>query len=666
MQNKIKLVLVSFLALFLELILIRWFPSHLFSIAFFSNVVLIASFLGLGVGFLFCHEKRDFFSYFAYALAGSILLVLFLKDLKVQLPENAQTWIWNYYGGNRISNVPFLKVTITQLIAFIFALTTAIFIPVGQKIGKLMKGLDPLYGYTLNVFGSLLGVIGFAALSAIHTPAWVWFFVAGSIVIYLSYKDRNAVIKALVVVSAVFCIWVTEHDITWSPYYAINTKVSPDKSISVYVNQLFHQKAVNFEKEPHLYNKYMLPYSWFHPKRVLIIGAGTGNDVWIAGKSGAERIDAVEIDPSILKLGHPLNPYDSDRVKVFVDDARSFMHRSRDKYDMIVYGTLDSHATLSVTSSIRLDNYIYTQEALQEARRLLKPDGVVVLLFSVPADWMFPRLVETVRSAFGCEDVRYMVLDNYLFNFIIAAGPGVKQACSSNPEIAKILLPIPPQWQVPIPTDDWPYLYLIKRGIPYLYRVTLMTLIFISLGSIFIFSPLRKGKIKPLFFFLGSGFLLLETKSVTTFSLLFGSTWIINAIVFSSILAIALFANRIVMLKRLKEPKWLLGGLMLSLVFVYFFPISTLLNLAFFTKILAAGALIALPIFFSSFVFAIVIERTKDIGIALGSNLLGAVIGGFLEYSSMAWGLNALYIVALACYITAAYYLLNKKYRNAF
>jgi hypothetical protein len=57
--------------------------------------------------------------------------------------------------------------------------------------------------------------------------------------------------------------------------------------------------------------------------------------------------------------------------------------------------------------------------------------------------------------------------------------------------------------------------------------------------------------------------------------------------------------------------------------------------------------LIALPIFFSSFIFAVLIKHTDNIGLALGSNLIGAVMGGFMEYSSMIWGLNALYIIAL-------------------
>lgn len=660
MQQKLQLILVSFLSLFLELCLIRWFPAHIFSIAFFSNVVLIASFLGLGLGFLLSHYKRDFFIFFPYVLAGSVALVLFLENVQVALPANAQTWIWSYYQKNRLYSLSFLKLTITQLIGLIFALTTMIFIPVGQKIGRLMQGFAPLHSYTMNILGSLLGVIGFGISALFYTPAYIWFSVVGFIATFVNYRKRAFIMNVGVIVATVIVVGIKEKDILWSPYYAIELRKTDNKGVAVYINKLFHQKAVNFEQEPYTYEKYMLAYKWFNPKRVLIIGSGTGNDVWAARSAGAECIDAVEIDPLILKLGykeHPQRPYSSDKVTVFVDDARSFLHRVYGKYDMIVYGTLDSHATLSVTSSIRLDNYVYTHEALQEAKRLLAPEGVVVLLFSVPNDWLAVRLLETTRSVFGSEETRYIIMDEYLFNLMIIAGPGIKGMLLAD----RSLSTLPVKSNMTLPTDDWPYLYLTRRGIPYLYLTTLIFLVCYSVLAIFILSPLKPEKINPLFFLLGCGFLLLETKSVTTFSLLFGSTWIVNAVVFLAILTIGLLANWLVKAKQLKDPRWFFGGLVLSLIFIYFFPIANFLRLGFFTKILSAGILLALPILFTSLIFAILIKDTKDLGIALGSNLLGAVIGGFFEYTSMIWGLNALYLVALGWYLIAAFYLIMNK-----
>ncbi len=665
-QTKIKLILASFLSLFLELSLIRWCPAHIFSIAFFSNIILIASFLGLGLGLLFSDNKRDLFNLFPFLLAGYVFLVLLLNYIQVELPADAQTWIWSYYYKNNLlyHNIYSFKISITQLIGLTFILTAGIFIPIGQKIGKLIKEFHPLYGYSVNIFGSLIGIFAFSILALFRSPAYTWFLLAGIVIIFIDHKEKGIVLKSLFIVAIIVTVGFAERDILWSPYYAVKLRNTGGESFAVYINNFFHQKAIDFKRELPAYDKYMLAYKWFQPKRVLIIGSGTGNDVWVAREAGVDHIDAVEIDPLILELGyrkHPQRPYDSEKVKVFIDDARSFIHHASEKYDMVVYGTLDSHATLCVTSSIRLDNYVYTQEALQETRRLLRPGGVVVLLFSVPTDWMKNRLLETVRDVFGSENTRYLILGPRLFNLMIVAGPGIRQAILTNPDLSNILLPLPARMNITLPKDDWPYLYLTHPAIPHLYGAALILLICLSAVLIFIFSPLRGGKIDPLFFLLGCAFLLLETKSVTTLSLLFGSTWLVNAIVFSSILAIALLSNWLVMAKRLVNPLWSFGGLILSLVFVYFLPFSSLLEFNFFVKILLAGILVALPIFFSSVIFAIIIQSTKDIGISLGSNLLGAVVGGFLEYLSMLWGLRALYIIALGCYIIAVFLLCSRR-----
>lgn len=660
--KKTKLVLVSFLALFLEIAFIRWLPAHIFSLAFFSNIVLISSFLGLGLGLIISHYKQDLFKFFSLILVGIVLIVLFLRNVNVNVPMDAKTWIWSYYSGNRIIQaISSLKISIVQLICLIFTINAVVFIFIGQKIGKLMKGLKPLFAYTLNILGSLLGIICFGLIVLFHLPAYCWFIVAGVIIIFVSSGKWNLIMNIVSILILIVVIGSFEKDMSWSPYYSINVKKSEDKSVSVYVNQLFHQKAVNFDREPALYHKYMFPYKFFHPEKVLIIGSGTGNDVWIALKAGVDHIDAVEIDPTILRIGHPQNPYKSDRVKVFIDDARSFIHKTPRKYDMVVYGTLDSHAALSMASSIRLDNYVYTREALEETRQLLTEDGVVVFMYSVGRKWLAEKLIGLTGIVFGYENVRYITMDPYLFNLMIIAGPGLNEVLVANSNLDNILSPLPDDITLHIPTDDWPYLYLAERSIPKLYLITLLIMICISSVAIFGFSPLKSFRIESLFFFLGGGFLLLETKSVTTFSLLFGSTWIVNAVVFSSILGIALIANWIVMKKRLRDPKWFFSGLILSLAFLYFFPLAKLLEFNFLLKIIISGLLIALPILFSSFIFAILISRTKDVGISLGSNLLGAVMGGFFEYSSMIWGLNFLYIVALISYLIAAFFLIRNK-----
>jgi hypothetical protein len=247
---------------------------------------------------------------------------------------------------------------------------------------------------------------------------------------------------------------------------------------------------------------------------------------------------------------------------------------------------------------------------------------------------------------------------------MIIAGRGTRQALVANPDMSKIMSFVAERSDVVIPRDDWPYLYIEHRGIPRLYLITLLMLLCVSIVVVFIFSPLRLSRVDPLLFLLGCGFLLLETKAVTTFSLLFGSTWLVNAVVFSAILAIGLAANIFVMAKQLKGAKWAFGGLLVSLLLLYFLPTAVLLKYGLGVKIFIAGVLSAIPVFFSSVAFAVILKKAGDVGNALGSNLLGAVAGGFFEYSSMALGLKALYIAAFCFYaIAAMFYIATIKSR---
>ena len=64
---------------------------------------------------------------------------------------------------------------------------------------------------------------------------------------------------------------------------------------------------------------------------------------------GAKAVDAVEIDPAIIAIGeaaHPERPYQHPGVRTIVNDARSFFRTTTGKYDMVVYGLLDSHSVL--------------------------------------------------------------------------------------------------------------------------------------------------------------------------------------------------------------------------------------------------------------------------------------------------------------------------------
>ena len=76
---------LSFLMLFLELALIRWTGSNVLYLSYFSNLILLASFLGIGVGFLIADRRRDLF---ALAPLGLVALVAFVRIFPVQIDRS--------------------------------------------------------------------------------------------------------------------------------------------------------------------------------------------------------------------------------------------------------------------------------------------------------------------------------------------------------------------------------------------------------------------------------------------------------------------------------------------------------------------------------------------------------------------------------------------------
>ena len=149
---------------------------------------------------------------------------------------------------------------------------------------------------------------------------------------------------------------------------------------------------------------------------------------------------------------------------------------------------------------------------------------------------------------------------------------------------------------------------------------------------------------------MGAAFLLIETKAVTTLALIFGSTWLVNSIVFSAVLIMILFAN--LLIGRLSSLSFQVfyAGLFASLLLNYFFPFDTLNQFDWVARMLAGGFIISLPIFIAALIFAKAFAVVKSPSIALASNLFGALVGGLLEYLDMWTGLRFLNLIALFLY----------------
>ena len=382
----LELLAASFIVLFQELALIRWLPSQVRVLAYFPNVVLLSAFLGLGIGCLLPARRRVS----AWWPAGLLLAIItgVILGRFAFTHEAPGEHFWLFYFD--LPNAPVVHgIRLPILLAFVVSAIS--FVPLGQYVAVRLQHFRTqgraLNGYLFDLLGSLLGVIAFAAASFFRTFPVLWFAViALAAVIFLANSLKQRVVWALLLAVSLVIVFQAERASYYSPYYAL--KMAPKRNgFVVLANGSSHQFANRLamgdrNAESWLRSGYRIPYQAAHTKmdRVLILGAGTGNDVAVALDAGAKHIDAVEIDPVILDLGrwfHPNHPYASPRVRAINGDARTFLNAPGEKYDLIIFGTLDSMTRLSALSNVRLDNFVYTAECFQAAAKRLAPGAAL-------------------------------------------------------------------------------------------------------------------------------------------------------------------------------------------------------------------------------------------------------------------------------------------------
>jgi hypothetical protein len=666
----IELLAASFVVLFQELALIRWLPGQVRVLAYFPNLILLSAFLGLGIGCLRA-GRADLRWLWLPSLIVLAAAALALSRVVFAQDSGAEHLYLLYY--DLPANAPKVRDVRLPILSF-FVLGAVSFVSLGQVVAERLEEFRrrarALQGYSWDILGSLTGVAGFTALGFMGVFPIIWFgvFLAAGFIFFAQDRRQRLGYLALAAV-AVAIVARAERAQHYSPYYALSVDQRPDAaSFSVLTNGSLHQIAFPIRRnEPTppdflaAREGYHLPYRLLKspPRRALVVGAGTGNDVAVLLDEGAEHVDAVEIDPVILALGrarHPDRPYASPRLRVIATDARSFLNQTTERYDLIVFGTLDSMTRLSALSNVRLDNFMYTLDCIRRARERLTPEGGLVLYFMVASDYIGMRLDGMLTEAFGeapLVEGRY----SDMFNRIYMAGPafaahgGAERSAAAALHLRGILA------RTELPRDDWPYLYLARRGINGFYA-TLMT-IFAGLAVLGVAaaSPelrhsLRAGGVDGEMFLFGLAFLLLETRSVTEMTLVWGATWLTSAVVFASILAMILLATLVAQWRPLSYAASM-AGLIVFLLVVYLLPTRILLLRDPWARLALSVVFVGGPIFFAASCFAVRFRVRSQAAAAFGWNLLGAVAGGLLEFLSMAVGLKALLLVALAAYLGA-------------
>ena len=640
-----RLVLGSALMLFLELALIRWLGANDVHLSYFSNYVLLGSFLGIGVGFLISRKTWRALPWTAPLLAVLVVVTLVLP---VTIQRQGSDVI--YFTAMRVSGPP-----AWLALPVIFVLVAATLAGPAEVVGRSFGVLPPLTAYRYDLLGSLLGIGSFTVLSLLWAPSVVWGTLAGVALVALNQGVRRrllAVAGGLVVVGMLLSETLTP-GVSWSPYYKVQTHASKagPGAVSIWVNGVPHQTMARASwRLVHSAQQYGTPYKRLPGVRldnVLVVGAGSGSDVAIALRKGAKHVDAVEIDPRILQLGRRRNPdrvYQDPRVTTHVNDGRAFLENTHSAYDLILFALPDSLALVNGASQIRLESFRFTEEALRAARDHLRPDGGFAMYNFYRQNWLIDRLAGTAATSFGhtpCVDrfTRHQAV------VTVAVQEG-NQACgTAYRPTTRVVAPA---------TDNAPFLYFRGGGLPLLYVWALLGILLVSLLMVrAVGGPLRRMRPYADLFFMGAAFLLLETKNVATFALLFGTTWLVNALVFTGVLVVVLAAVETT--RRLPTPplRVVFAGILLSLALAWVVHPDYLLRLPFLPRLVAATVLAFLPIFLANVAFAKRFAATADSQEAFAVNLLGAIVGGCLEYGALLTGYNNLLVVTGVIYLVA-------------
>lgn len=565
--------------LYFELVLIRWLGSEIEVIAYFKNFPLIGAFIGLGLGMLAYSNRDRIAPGFFWLLAGIcafLSLAEFLPINELLLPPaGIEIWADPTVAARytelisplaRAVGLPaataswVVELLFLPLVFLAIVPVTLLFRHLGAFLGATMNATRPLPAYAANLMGSIAGIAAFTLLSYLQTPPLAWILVG--LLAALPFAPRGTGRAVPVAIAAVATFLPTlQANVAWSPYYRLSHSpmaTYPDSGHQVAVNHRYHQFAIDLSdpaiaRYPDLASlraQYELPFL-LGPRReqVAVAGAGTGNDVAAALRLGAGRVAAVEIDPAILALGerlHGEHPYARSNVERINTDARAWLRQDTQRYDVISFGLLDSHTLLSAMSSVRLESYLYTVEGIRDAYGRLAPDGVAAMSFAIVGrDWLAQRLYTTIDEAIGKPPV--VVTTPQLAVLTYVFGPSVDpaqvqvQAQRSGFDVITRRYASTPARPA---TDDWPFLYLNPSQMPTIYLLALAAVLAFTWLAVRRQLQTRSVSAHHLqMFFLGAGFLLVETKSITELSLLFGSTWVVNAAVFGAILVMALLAT---------------------------------------------------------------------------------------------------------------------------
>ncbi len=658
---RLRIYTLAFALLFFELLCIRWIPSYVRYLSYFNNFILLASFLGIGLGILSARRTRWWFPPFPVML---MLLVAVVALNRFELRISSTSVL--YYGAGEGQAARAENFVVLPLI---FARDAAAYIPKARPLGRLLTEVKPLTAYTFDILGSLSGTAAFFLIAYFSLPPAVWFAILALLVVITGGRRAVPAAFALMLVT-LFVAAVLQRGAYWSPYYKILLHPAQPSGYLVDVNNAGgHQAMVPWQSKEPFYRRV---YEIFHDRpfaNALILGAGSGSDVATALAYGVQDITAVEIDPEIQSLGQQFNPdrpYNNPNVHVVINDGREYLRNTNRKYGLIIFALPDSLTLTSSVANLRLESFLLTQDSLAAARRALADDGVLVLYNYYREQWLVDKLAGMMGNAFDQQPL-VSTYGGWGRAAVIMAGPrlrdlppgqfGAYREVGSSTDTRDLRVIgegfYPPANTTPA-TDDWPFIYLNGRSFPSIYIAGLGVVAVVSLLGVLAVAPGRTlRRFNWHMFFLGVAFALLEVKALTTFALLFGSTWMVNSLVFFAILVgvlLAVLVNARFKIRRIGIFYALLFGMLVLNLFVR--PDSVLFEDPTLRYVTASFLAFA-PVFLANIIFSNSFRDSEQADVAFASNLLGIMVGGMLEYFSMLIGYNLLLVPVIIFYAAA-------------
>ena len=676
-----RLFLLGFATLFSELLFIRFLAAYVWNLGYFTNFVLICVFIGIGIGFIFHHrfshrQSELLFAFLPVLMCTFALLVMLFR---ATVPGFEGEGVALLDLGNEIYLTPLRGSGQTiKLGLWIFPILAvflvSIFALLAQQTAKVFRQLPPLQAYSWDIAGSCAGIVVFMLFGLWHIAAqwWFWIMLVMMLPLFNLRERLQAVALGLAIVTTGLIHTVSEQQIReladsiWSPYQYVTVLHRPPlNDYLLSVNGIGHQQIYLDDYQLRAANAYSYVYDMRAslglppPKSVLVIGAGTGNDVQVALLNGAQEVHAVEIDPAIASIGkryNPHQPYNNPRTRLIIDDGRSTLRQAQRKYDLIIFALTDSLTKINAVSQLRLENFLFTEEAFSRAYELLN-DGGTLASYNHYVTWLPDKFAGLYHAATG----QYPIFDRKADYYVLFTlkNQEIDEASVKRLEPAD-------NASFNLPTDDWPFLHVQKKSIPDFYLRALMipgALIFIFIFAFILYRRhttntrlTTEPRLCIAFFLMGTAFLLLQTKSVVQYSLLFGNTWSNNSLVFLASLLLILGANH------LAAQRWftrhylpaVFGLLCASCVLGALLPLRHFLYLDNeLLRFLLASLFTFSPLFFANLIFSMAFKERSDAEIYFGWNLLGAVAGGLLEYMSLRFGYSFLSWIVLLCYIVA-------------